>query len=152
MRYYRHLPPFLRVVSVFGLALLISSLVLFVALFAFFVGNHVGMTSRWPEPPDDSRVSVIGLNMLLLGNACTAVVNTYTKRFRQPSQGPLPLTSWQSQARAIALMAMLPLCAIVLAALISPARTLFGLVFAVSLLAAIALLGAHVALMTSSSC
>lgn len=98
---------------------------------------------------DDSRVFVISVNLCLLGLVCTAVVNTCTKRFRQPDLGSPPLDSFQSQARWLALLGALPLCAIFLAVAISPALTLFGLVFAVSALADMVSGGAFLAMVSA---
>jgi len=49
------------------------------------------------------------------GGACSCTVTTYSTRFRRPDGEPFPLGSWQSQLRAILLLAALPLCALVVA-------------------------------------
>src|SRR5262249_23557670 len=49
--------------------------------------------------------------------ACFYAVTRYSTRFRQPDRRPFPLDSWQSQVRAILLLAALPLCALALAVL-----------------------------------
>jgi hypothetical protein len=145
MRDFRLLPPFLRILSVLGLLFAMIPLIVFIALFIVSLANRLSVNLVNLPPfrlglPNDAQLSIIAVNILLIGLACSAVVNTYAKRFRQPSQGPFPLTTWRSQARAIALMGALPLCAIILALVISPALTLFGLVFAVSLLGAVVLM------------
>ncbi len=154
MRDFRRLPPFLRIVSVVGLLFIIGSLILFVANFFAFLVFHMSFHPAILlalEPPYDFRALVISVNLCLLSLACSAVVNTYTRRFRQPDQGPLPLSSWRSQARWLALIGALPLCAIILALAISPAATLFGLVFGVSLLGALLFLGAFLAMISPAS-
>ena len=149
MRYFPRLPPFLRVVSVVALLLSISSLVLFVAPFlTLWSPFHLAFL---PQTPDTYRVDVIAANDIVLSLVCGALLNTYTRRFRQPDQAPFPLSSWRSQARWLALMGTLPLCAIILAVVISPAVTLFGLVFGVSLLGALLFLGAYLAMLSPAS-
>lgn len=136
---FRRLPPFLRIVNALGLLFVITALIMWAAL---FIANPL---SSLLEPPNDSRVIIISVNLVLLSAACSGVVNTYAKRVRQPDAEPFPLDSWQRQALAIALMGALPLCAIILAALISPAGFLFGLVFALSVLAVVVFLGVSLA-------
>src|SRR5262249_202650 len=59
------------------------------------------------------RLYVIAANLGAVGAACFFAVTTYSRRFRRPDRGPFPLDSWQSQVRVIALLAALPLVAIV---------------------------------------
>ena len=89
------------------------------------------------------RLIVIALNLGLLGVACTIIVNTYSMRFRPAAREPYLLDGWRQQARAIILLAALPLCAITLAIVISPDSNLFMLTFAVSLFGAGVLLVAY---------
>jgi hypothetical protein len=139
---FRRLPLFLRVVGILGLLLALASLVMFSALVVSFITG--GGVSR-QGLANDPRLFVIPLNLSMLGLACSFAVNGYRPRFRQPNQRPFPLDSWQSQARAIALLAALPLCAIALAATIAPTQdAAVPMLFAISALGAFALLLAYV--------
>jgi len=91
----------------------------------------------------------------MVGGACINVVNIYTMRFRQPDRGPFPLSSWQSQVRAIVLGATVPLCALALA-LVAPLIPLplafvFWVVTVVSPLGAVVLLIATIWVPVSAS-
>ena len=141
MRYFRRLPPLLRVASLLGLLFPLAALALLVPLL---------FSGLWSFPwfpqvsPDFGRRGIMALNLVLLGGACSVAVNTYSTRFRQPDRGPIPLSSWQSQVRAIALGAAVPLCALALA-LVAPLIPLplafvFWVVTVVSLLGAVVLL------------
>ena len=141
MRNLRHiprLPPLLRVVSIVGLLLPLASLVLLMLDFL----------SRLPSDSEFNRLLAIALNLTMLGVASTFAVGTYSKRFRRPDGGPFPLGSWQSQLRAILLLAALPSCALVVALFIPPTPPAFFLVslldIAISLLGAVVLLAAFV--------
>lgn len=138
---FRRLPRFLHVVSTLGLLLDLASLVMFSALLVSFITG--GVVSR-QGLANDPRLLVIALNLGMLGLACTFAVNGYRTRFRQPNRGPFPLDSWQRQTRAIALLAALPLCAIALAAVISPTQDAAVLMlYAISALGALALVLAY---------
>lgn len=141
---FRRLPLFLRVVGILGLLLPLASLVMFSALLVSFI--TVGAVSR-QGLANDPRLLIIALNLGMLGLACTFAVNGYRTRFRQPNRRTFPLDSWQRQARAIALLAALPFCAIALAAVISPTQDAAVLIlFAISALGAFALVLAYVRL------
>lgn len=130
MRFFRGLPPFLRVVWVLGLLFPLTALAVLV----------VGFITYWSSIPlltltmNDSRVTPIGLNLTMLGLACSAVINTYIKRSRQPDREAFPLDSWQRQARAIALLAALPLCGLTLAAVIPPNQAAFVVVYPITVI------------------
>jgi hypothetical protein len=133
MRYFRRLPPLLRVASIVGLLFVLTDLALLILLINSFV---MDLLSSSPHASRGvSRVGAIALNLSLLSLACSIVVNSYSRRFRQPDRGPFPLGSWQSQVRAILLLSALPLCAITLALFIPPTFLAFGVVFLLSLLA-----------------
>src|SRR5258708_14397815 len=135
MRYFRRLPPLLRGASILGLLSPLASLALLIPLLV------TSLPSFPRTPPDFGRRGIMALNLVLLGGAYSTVVNTYSTRFRQPDRGPFPLSSWQSQVRAIALGAALPSCALALA-LVAPLIPLplafvLWVVTVVSLLAAV---------------
>jgi peptidoglycan/LPS O-acetylase OafA/YrhL len=113
----RHLPLFLRVVRIVGLLLALASLAMLSAMVVSFITG--GDVSR-QRLANDPRLLVSALNLNMLSLACNFAVNGYRTRFRQPNRRPFPLDSWQRQARAIAVLAALPLCAIALAAVMSP--------------------------------
>jgi|GEM_PF-6358904 len=138
MRYFRRLPPLLRVASIVGLLFALASLALLTKL-------GVALVTSFPQsPPDFNRMLVIALNLGMIGGASSTTVSTYSLRFRPPAQGPFLLSSWQSQARAIGLLSALPLCALALAVFIPPATFAFGLVVLITFLAAVALVVANI--------
>ena len=117
MRYFRRLPPLLRVASILGLLFPLASLALLVPLLV------TSLPSFPRTPPDFGRRGISALNLVLLGGACTVAVNTYSTRFRQLDRGPFPLSSWQSQVWAIVVGAVLPLCALALAMVAPSSRS-----------------------------
>jgi hypothetical protein len=135
VRNFRRLPPLLRITGILGLLLALTSVGLLTQ--AFLPG--LSSFPNWPL-----RTSVIGMNLGMLGAACSVVVQTYSKRFRKPDMSPLPLHSWKSQLWALALVAALPLCALALAVAIPPTESAFSLVMLIATLAAFALLGANI--------
>lgn len=129
MRYFRRLPPLLRVASLLGLLFPLPFLILPLYYFVQI------MRSSPTASEYDARLLVIGLNLGMVCMACSLVVRSYSKRFREPgTPGPFPLDSWQSQVRAIVLVAALAICALVLAVIISPTARAFQIVFPVSIL------------------
>ena len=142
MRYFRRLPPLLRVASLLGLLFPLASLALLVPLLVTSLRSFPQSFSQVPS--DFDHRGIIGLNLGLLGGACSVAVNAYSTRFRRPDRGPFLLSSWQSQVRAIVLAAALPSCALALAlvALLIPLPLAFVLwvVTVVSLLGAVVLL------------
>ncbi|HEX8036718.1 MAG TPA: hypothetical protein VF510_22865 [Ktedonobacterales bacterium] len=144
MRDFRRLPLFLRGLAILGLLFPLASLVMFLAMLVLFITG--GVVSR-QELANDPRALAIALNLGMLGLVCTFVVNRYSKRFLQPNQERFPLDSWQRQARAPALLAALPLCAIALAAVIPLTQdAAFVLVILISLVGAVVLLLTYVRL------
>ncbi len=65
--------------------------------------------------------------------AISNVIYRYTVRFREPGTTPYPLDTWRLQARALLWPSIAPICAIVLALLISPDLVALGLVHEVLL-------------------
>ena len=141
MRYFRRLPLFLRGLAMLGLLFSLASLVMISAMLVLFSAG--GVVSR-QELANDHRPLVIAVNLGMLALACAFVVNRYNRfsiRFRQPNQERFPLDSWQRQARATALLAALPLCAIALAAVIPPTQDAgVVMVFFISMVGAVVLL------------
>jgi hypothetical protein len=137
MRNFRRLLPLLRVASLLGLLFPLASLALLVPLLV------TSLRSFPHSPPDFGRRGIIALNLALLGGACSVAVATYSTRFRRPERGPFPLSWWQSQVRAIVLVAVLPSCALALALLAPiiplPLAFVFVVVAWISLLAALVL-------------
>lgn len=121
---FRRLPPFLRVVSVLGLLFPLTALVLGGASLMAF---STSLASSTQPPMDILRISAIGMNLGLLGGACTVVLLAYATRLRQAGRGARPLPSWRSQALTLGLLAALPLCAIVLAVVIPATFPVFAL-------------------------
>jgi len=92
----------------------------------------------WPgsEVANASRLEVIALNLGVLGLGCSAVVHIYNSRFRQLDRATFPLESWQSQVRNILALAVIPVCALVMAIVIPPTARAFQLVFLASIIGA----------------
>jgi len=148
MRYFRRLPPLLRVASLLGLLFPLAALALLVPL--LFSG--LWSFPWFPQVPSDfgrrGIIAIIALNLVLLSGACSVAVNTYSMRFRQPDRGPFPLSSWQSQVRAIVLGAAVPLCALALA-LVAPLIPL-PLAFVMWVVTVVSPLGAVVLIIVTS--
>ncbi len=122
MRDFRRLPPLLRVVYGLGLLVIIAGLILFIVL----IVSHMVFIA----------MVFIAMNLTMLGQACFIVVYTYT---HSPDSRLFPLHSWRSQAIAIALLAALPLCAIILTASIPSAKDTAQVVGIISLIEAVGL-------------
>jgi hypothetical protein len=134
VRTFRRLPPLLRVAGNLGLLLPLVSLALLVQMLPTKLA-----TSNWPA--DFYRVMAIATSLWMLGLSCTLVVGRYNTRFDRPGRGPFPLTSWQSQVRALALLAALPLCVLAWVVFIPPTQPGFGNVYLISMLAWVVLGG-----------
>ncbi|MGZ3668052.1 MAG: hypothetical protein ACXVDA_26615, partial [Ktedonobacterales bacterium] len=103
----------------------------------------------WPSlllPQDASRLEVIAVNLGSLCLVCAFAARFYSTRILQPDGRPLPLKSWQSLMWAIAPVAALPICAIVLAVVIPPASDAFEIVFPISIIGAVVLLVAYLSM------
>jgi hypothetical protein len=135
MRYFRHLPPLLRVMSLVGLLLPLTSIVVLLGLLNTLLPSF----PQWPVAADP--VLGIALNLGLLGGVCSYVVGAYTLRFRRPGSGSYPLALWQSQVRWWCALAALPLCGLAVAVFLPP-TPLVGFVLPVLYLLA---LGVYVA-------
>lgn len=131
MNSFRRLPPVLRVASLlrllFPLGLLATSALLVTA--GHWSSAQVGIYV--------SRLAIIAANLSLLGLGCSLVVRTYLVRVRQPGGEPFPLASWHSQVRTILALTAVPVCALVLAVIISPTVSAFQFVFPASIIGAI---------------
>ena len=115
MRYFDRLPPLLQVAFIVGLMLLLTAAIVGFITPVVWVFALIASESS-ASPPwyiDPVRLYVIALNLGALSGACFFAVTTYSRRFRRPDRRPFPLDSWQSQVRVIALLAALPLGAIV---------------------------------------
>ncbi len=138
MRYFRRLPPLLRVMSILGLLLPLASI-------ALLLGLLIPLLPSFPQWPVEAAPALgIALSLGLLSGACSFVVNVYTLRFRRPSSGPYPLASWQSQVGWWWALSILPLCVLALAVFLPPAPLLGFVLAALTLLAALAYLAAWV--------
>jgi hypothetical protein len=144
MRYFRRLPPLLRLASIVGLLFYLAALALLTDSVSMF------LLSFPHAHQDSSPLFIITPNLLWLGSACSFAVNGYSTRFRRSDRGPFPLGSWQSQVRAIALLSALPLCGIVLALIIPSTSLAFMVVFLISLLAGFVVIVAQIVGVASS--
>ena len=134
MRNFRRLPPLLRVTGILGLLLALTSVGLLACVFLTSLSSF----SNWPL-----KTTVIAMNLGMLGATCSFAVQAYSMRFRQPGRGLFPLDSWQSQLRALALVAALPLSALAWAVFIPLTQPGYGNVYLICTLAALVLLGAN---------
>ncbi|MGZ3585224.1 MAG: hypothetical protein ACXVCT_20975 [Ktedonobacterales bacterium] len=137
MRYFRRLPPLLRVVDIFGLLFVVAGL----ALLGF-----TSLSSSHPSFLDANRVQAIFMNLIILSLACTFTLQTYRTRLSQPDRGPLHLSSWQSQLRFIALVAALPIGALVFAFVIPQTAGAFTLIFPISIVGEVVVFVASIAM------
>jgi hypothetical protein len=152
MRYFRRLPPLLRVASILGLLFALGVIALSTEIVVSFVTSLPSFFQSPADinqsPAESNRVLGVAINLGMIGGACSTAVNTYSMRFRRPDRGPFPLSSWQSQVRAIVLLAALPLCALALAVFAPliplPLEFLILPVVAISILAAVVLLAANI--------
>jgi ABC-type multidrug transport system permease subunit len=146
VRYFPRLPLLLRVAFIVGLLLPLASLALLIEALILLIEAHITSLSAIPPhwSADEESLGLIGVNLGMVSGACSFTVNTYSLRFRRSGTGPFPLTSWQSQVRAILLLAALPISALVLAAFIPSTSLAFIVVLLVSLLGASVLIVAHV--------
>jgi len=133
VRPFLRLPPLMRVVDILALLCALAGMVLVVEAF-------LTMLSSFPHWLMGS--TTIAMNLSMLGFACTIVVRTYSMRFRWPDDRPYLLDSWQSQVRALVIVATVPLGALVLAVVIPPTQPAFEIALIVSMLAAIVVVAA----------
>jgi len=135
IRNFRRLPPLLRVVDITQWLLLLMTLAVFVSYMRTSWSILAPRSFSPHVPVFFLRDPLIGFNLILLNGACTFVLSTYSLRFRQPDRRTFPLSSWQSQMRALALLAFLPLCGLMLAFIIPPVFPVYYLAFGVAVLA-----------------
>lgn len=126
LRRYGQLSLFLRVANILGL--LLSLAVLAQATTMVFHLQPFPLLSG----VNASRMELVTLDIGLLDLAIIATLSAYQSRHMIMR---LPPASWQTQARTLVLMAVLPLCGLILALYIPPTRSIYGIAFAVSLLA-----------------
>jgi hypothetical protein len=129
VRYFRRLPPLLRVATILGLVLPLASLALLLQMLPTKLS-----TSAWPA--DFDRVMAMVLSLNFVGMSCNPVVAAYSTRFRHPERGVFPLESWPSQVRALVIIAALPLSALAWAVFIPLTQPGFYNVFLIDMLAA----------------
>lgn len=121
-RYFWRLPLHLRVLGIVGCLLPVASLIWMVPVLV------TDWSSPAQLPSEGYRVVALGMNLSLLGLACVFVVRIYCLRFRQPDDGKtFPLSSWQSQVRAITLLGALPLSGLVVALILPPVLAVYFL-------------------------
>lgn len=127
MANFRRLPPVLRVASLlrplFPLGLF-AAVALMVAAGAWSSGQEM----VW-----SSRMEVIAVNLGVLGLGSSLVVHAYNSRLRHLGAEAVPLASWQGQVKTLLALATIPVCAIVMAVVISPTVDAFQFVFPASL-------------------
>ena len=133
MRYFRRLSLFSRVAGTLGFLLILASLALATVSLIAFWSSHPHVAA------DDSRIQLVSMNFGILGLAVIAVLNANTIR-RQLDRRPFSPASWQSQMRAIMLLAALPLCALTWALFVPPSFSVYGLAFGIDMLEAWVLL------------
>lgn len=136
MRYFRHLPPLLRMASVVGLLLILASLALSTALL-FHVQPFLPQAAV-----DTSRMQLVSMNLGLLGLVVVIVILNHNIRFRQLATAQFPLSNWQSQLLAIAVLWVLPLCALAVALFFPPSLRIYSIAFGISVFGAWMTLGA----------
>jgi hypothetical protein len=108
---FRGLPPFLRLTTLVGVicgltCLVLVGLMLITALFPSFAAE--GAFARAHLPP-------LAVSLLTLSYAFSFLSRAYLSHEHSPDTRGFPFHTWQEQARTTALLAALPLCALVLA-------------------------------------
>jgi hypothetical protein len=117
MRYFRRLPPFMRVVSALGLLFPVAALLLLLLAKLYWSPFHAPSADFGRSV----RSGVIALYLITLGVACSLVVAAYNTRVRQPGRRRrVQLDSWQSQTWALALAVVGPLCGFIVTLANSP--------------------------------
>ncbi len=134
MRDFRRLPPHLRGASRFERVFLLASLALLYLPFVVFL-----LSSPHPSP-DVIRLGIITVILGVLSTGCTFAAKAYSARFRQPDRATYAFGSWRGHMRAIALAAILPICALILAIVIPPSSRMFEIVFPITLIGGITFL------------
>ncbi|HEV2458524.1 MAG TPA: hypothetical protein VGS80_09170 [Ktedonobacterales bacterium] len=119
VRYFRRLPPLLRVAGGVGLMCLPAAIILYTTVLL----TQLSTFPHWPVYV--LRLQAIAIDLGVLGYACALVLHRYTTRLRRPARGLFALDSWQRQARALLLVAALPLCALAWAVIIPPTEVAF---------------------------
>jgi hypothetical protein len=105
---FRSLPPFLRLTTVLGTLFILTALALLVRLQVTLLQGDMSDT-------EFHRTFAITMSLLPLSLAFVFPAHVYAARLRSGAgRAPLPGT-WQLDARSIALLSVLPLCALVLA-------------------------------------
>lgn len=137
MRYFRRLPPQLRAFSVAGLLLPLAGIALLVPM---LFARSLALP---PALADYARIPGLALNLMIIGGGLTLVVNGYTTRFHVTEGALYPFATWRSQARTAALLALLPLCALLLMYAAPAASPAFHAAPTVTILGAIVLVIAY---------
>lgn len=129
MRSARHLPPLLRVLGVLGMLAPLASCGL--STWAFL------LTWKGGEPPESLRL--IPTALIALGLACIWPGVVYNARrdpapFRRPRRAMPWLETWRGQLASALVLSVVPVAAVVVALLVSPATPLFWVAYASVLL------------------
>lgn len=141
MRYLRQVPLLIKMAGVLALPLGIVALALATRQFMLLL--------RQPDsvlPADTYRMQAVSMGIGQLGTACIISVGLYTARIRKaapiplPLGAPLPPDSWKLQLTTFLIPAMLPLCLIVMALVISPDSRWFGSVFVAEILGSLVII------------
>ena len=130
MNNFHRSPPVMRVANILGLLFPLGP---FIAMMLEVVVSP-SISPHWAM--NAIRLAMIVSDLSMVGLACRLTVHAYNARFRLPDRRPFPLDSWQSQVRAILLPAALPICALVLAMVISPTARAFEVVFPATIIGA----------------
>lgn len=148
MRYFRQLPPTLRVVALFGLLCVLGSIAILLS-----VPVRWFLTQLPLHALISTRVLTLGLNLSMLSLTCTFVVNAYGLRFRQATTQVLLLSSRASQMKALLLLATLPLCSLATALFLQSGDASLNdlLLMLVSMASAVSLLVAYLWLATRTA-
>lgn len=125
----RRLPPLLRAASVVGI--LFGFVVLVMVVFLSDLQGLFDPSMPWE---DVSRLQLTALDCAVLAIDCAIVIFAFRTRFYRPDREPHPLGSWQRQARALSILATLPLCNVVLALVFSPDLKIYEFVFGMAML------------------
>jgi hypothetical protein len=125
------LPPFMRIARMAGLLCLLATLVLLVWI------GVTGLPFDLHAEGQFQHLLVIAASLFPLGTAFIFPSTAYISYIRSGGSRASPFHSWQQQARAIGLLAVLPICALALAFLAPGSALLVQVSWALTVAAAV---------------
>jgi hypothetical protein len=129
--YFRRLPLFMRIARMVGLLCFLPALVLLAWI------GVTGLPFDLPAEGEFQHLLVIAASLVPLGTAFSFPSTAYISYLRSAGSRASPFRSWQQQARAIALLAVLPICALALVFIAPGSALLLQVSWALTVIAAV---------------